>query len=562
MSPDNTGGAMCVLIVIGWIIAAIIWANFGWVWGLVAFVLFGLTGFGWVLVAGGIGGIWALLSPTRRRFGKAWRELGCDAKLGDEASFDDYFMEWATYNRRMGQSASAYLRARIDERFARIRAKADRILNDPDFLLNAFKSEVVRSLEDSGDVSPELLDKTREWASKKSGAANEAALADTEQVVENNDQTAEIEGREKALEAVAAQPMTLAIAWQKPHDFLSSFAVKRDGTLWAWGDNARGQLGLGDRDDRDTPTQVSTDSDWVTVVTDGASPFAVKRDGTLWAWGDNARGQLGLGDRDDRDTPTQVGTDSDWVTVVGDAASYFAIKRDGTLWAWGNNELGNLGLGDSDDRDTPTQVGSDSGWVTVATADWTSFAIRRDGTLWAWGYNPEGHLGLGDGDDRETPTQVGTGRDWLMVATGQWGATFAIKRDSTLWAWGYNGWGQLCLGDDDDRGIPTRVGNGWLTVTTDGYSSFAIRRDHTLWAWGLNERGKLGLGDCDRRDAPTRVGSDSGWVTAVVGGWASFAVRRDGTLWAWGFNPDGNLGLGDCDDREAPTQVGTDSDWA
>ena len=88
--------------------------------------------------------------------------------------------------------------------------------------------------------------------------------------------------------------------------------------------------------------------------------FAIKRDGTLWAWGDIESREVGFDDSSD--VPTQVGSDSDWVTVVASAAS-FAIKRDGTLWAWGNNEWGNLGLGDRDDRDTPTQVGHDCDWA-------------------------------------------------------------------------------------------------------------------------------------------------------------------------------------------------------
>ena len=87
--------------------------------------------------------------------------------------------------------------------------------------------------------------------------------------------------------------------------------------------------------------------------------MALKQDGTLWAWGENSYGQLGVGDTTDRSSPTQVGSAHDWAAIApGGADSYhtLALKKDGTLWAWGFNRFGQLGLGDTSDRLTPTQV--------------------------------------------------------------------------------------------------------------------------------------------------------------------------------------------------------------
>ena len=412
--------------------------------------------------------------------------------------------------------------------------------------------------EETHRVSAGLLGEARPLASEMSWPHVAEAQERTESCAEDNCQTAASESRKMVLGSAVARPMTLAITWRKPHDFQSSFAVKRDGTLWAWGNNEWGQLGLGDRNDRATPAQVGHDSDWATLATGGASLLATKRDGTLWAWGEHDVGDWG--DRDDRDAPTRIGGDSRWVSVING----FAIDRDGALWAWGANDFGDLGLGDHTYRDTPTRVNSSVGWATVSSC-WASFGVKQDGTLWAWGYNDFGLLGLGDYDGRDTPTQVGRDRDWLTVTTGNsWEIAFAIKRDGTLWAWGDNDLGLLGLGDCDRRDTPTQVGydGDWLSVVTDGSSSFAMKRDGTLWAWGQNGQGKLGVGDCVYRDAPTQVGSASGWMTLATDGESVIAIKREGTLWAWGSNKFGQLGLGDRDDRHRPTQIGQDCDWA
>ena len=153
------GGDMCILIAIGWIISAVIWAEFGWVWGLIAFVLFGLSGFGWVLIAGGVGALWTLTSPTRHQFRKAWKQLGCDSEFGADM-FEDYFIEWASIYKPEGMKALLYLRREVDKRRARISATAERFLSDDEYALDVWKGEVIRALEEDGG-SPDLVEKVR-----------------------------------------------------------------------------------------------------------------------------------------------------------------------------------------------------------------------------------------------------------------------------------------------------------------------------------------------------------------------------------------------------------------
>ncbi len=192
-----------------------------------------------------------------------------------------------------------------------------------------------------------------------------------------------------------------------------SLAVMTDGTLWAWGKNESGQLGLGDTTNRNVPTLVG--SGYVQVSAGLSHSLAIKADGTLWAWGSNNGGQLGLGDNTDRNTPTLVG--SGYVQVSAGLSHTLAIKTGDALWAWGVNSNSQLGSGDTTDRNVPTFV--DNGYIRVAAGGYHSLAIRTDGTqltLYAWGRGSSGQLGLGDNRDDGRRRIVGNG--YTQVSAG------------------------------------------------------------------------------------------------------------------------------------------------
>jgi alpha-tubulin suppressor-like RCC1 family protein len=355
----------------------------------------------------------------------------------------------------------------------------------------------------------------------------------------------------------------------------TTLALKRDGTLWAWGLNDYGQLGQGscDIDAHPTPLQVGRRRAWAAASAGYGDNFALRADGTLWAWGNNSDfgGNLGIGMGGkvtwagitiprDRWSPTRVGHTADWVGVFAGFQHAVATKKDGSLWGWGSNYYGALGPQGSTSLDAvPTSVGSGKGWVTAAGGGDFSLAVKEDGSLWATGINMYGNLGLGDTADRHQLTQVGSTRDWAAVSAGL-GYALALKKDGSLWAWGGNNFGQLGIGDTAPRRSPTQVGSetDWAQVSCLGHHSLALKRDGTLWAWGENSFGQLGVGDTADRHSPTQVGSSRDWAAIAAGGAASYhslALKQDGTLWAWGLNKFGQLGLGDTSDQHTPAQV-------
>ena len=345
----------------------------------------------------------------------------------------------------------------------------------------------------------------------------------------------------------------------------TALATKTDGTLWAWGNNAAGALGLGDLVNRSSPVQVGSLTNWKTIPTNGVneSVIVIKTDGSLWSWGDNASGVLGLGNIVARSSPVQVGTLTNWKTIYSSNSSTIATKTDGSLWSWGYNFYGQLGSGTVLHRSSPVQVGSLTNWkvVYISSGYNNSNAIKTDGSLWSWGNNAYGQLGLGDVVSRSSPVQVGSLTNWKTIQEDN---SLAIKTDGTLWAWGNNAAGALGLGDLVNRSSPVQVGTltNWKTLTPAGTadSILAIKTDGTLWSWGANASGQLGLGDVIDRSSPVQVGTQSNWQR-IIANFSIFAIKTDGTLWSWGNNSVGALGLGDLVNRSSPVQVGTLTNW-
>jgi alpha-tubulin suppressor-like RCC1 family protein len=194
----------------------------------------------------------------------------------------------------------------------------------------------------------------------------------------------------------------------------AALALKTDGTLWSI------ELGLdfGSLEDLTAPEDiqmtfdvysVSEDADWAAVSMGGDHILAIKKDGSLWATGDNTYGQLGDGTTSNRDGFTRIGGQSNWVAVSAGLVHSLALKSDGTLWAWGRNEDGQVGDGATLDQHSPVRVGKFSDWMSISAGFWHSLALDGDGSLWAWGDNGNGQLGDGTTTDRNEPAKVLSG---------------------------------------------------------------------------------------------------------------------------------------------------------
>jgi alpha-tubulin suppressor-like RCC1 family protein len=133
-------------------------------------------------------------------------------------------------------------------------------------------------------------------------------------------------------------------------------AIRRNGELWCWGGGLNGQLGVGTLTERDSTRPLRVDLDGVAAVSAGRSHTCVIReDDSLWCWGNNELGQLGLGPGDNRFRPERVRLleDDRWLRIRLGQEHTCAIRSDRTLWCWGRNDEGQLGLGFVSDEDDP-----------------------------------------------------------------------------------------------------------------------------------------------------------------------------------------------------------------
>ena len=450
----------------------------------------------------------------------------------------------------------------------------------------------------------------------------------------------------------------------------SSFAIKENGTLWSWGGNVIGQLGTGDKQAYISPVQIGNEKTWQSIFSGfECSTIAMKKDGTVWSWGNNTFGQLGLNSTLHRSSPVQIGSSTSWNKVCMGQTHVLAIKDDNTIWSWGSNYNGELGQNDTVHRSDPTQIGVATNWTRCFAGKQISAATNADGELFVWGLNDVGQLGKNNTTNLYVPTKLGTENTWDNIGVGSasiivtknivepapvagsmfvWsnnsngsaGIGFpyplalsspaqirgggdnwlqitgrnAIKSDGTLWTWGdlVNGLttnygiyiqepeqlmsdkkfqdvaynrvtirgavennGRLWIWASGNTNYylgnvtPTNyfVGKTWKKLALgDGYI-VAIKDDGTLWTWGKNGAGgatsisnngigRLGDNSFTSRWEPGQtVSKTKFWSSVDCGYFHTAAIKLDGTLWIWGSNTDGQLGDGTIIDKSSPIQT-------
>lgn len=211
----------------------------------------------------------------------------------------------------------------------------------------------------------------------------------------------------------------------------SGIGIRTDGTLWSWGADPWGELGLALASNAtSTPTttvnQIGSDTKWVSAHEGNNFVIALKSDGTIWSWGRNLQGELGIGlpvaSNPYKNSPQQIGTDTDWVEVGAGSNWAGARKSDGTIWTWGNNSFGQMGQGSTtyDTILSPLKVGTDTDWISFKPTGGFALALKSNGAVYAWASNNLGQQESNAALNTSvlTPTRIGTASNWTYIAGG------------------------------------------------------------------------------------------------------------------------------------------------
>ncbi len=328
----------------------------------------------------------------------------------------------------------------------------------------------------------------------------------------------------------------------------------KNGTLYGWGDNGEGQVGIGTKSVEYTPVQIGAAGEWKQVAAAAMHSLAIKKDGTLWAWGWGNNEEMGLGQGNSRSlVPARVGKDTNWAMVATAFNNTVAIKTDGSLWVWGNNVQAALGVGTTPNSAvyTPTRVGKDNDWLSATAVQHIILAIKKNGTLWAWGRKGGSDVrGFETTTDvTTTPTQVGTATDWKQLFVHRQhgrAAVIAIKQDGSLWAWGHNRSGKLGLGDEQYRPTPVPLkGQMKYFAIADDYC-LAIHTDGSLWQSGSYlQWTEAKAGEKNQSPVFQRSKIPGKWSTVHFTQMSGIIlVNENGDIYTCGINARGVLGNG------------------
>jgi alpha-tubulin suppressor-like RCC1 family protein len=354
------------------------------------------------------------------------------------------------------------------------------------------------------------------------------------------------------------------------------------GKLYGVGTNNYGQLGNGTITQLNSFTLVATQPSktWSSVVMSSYFTLAIATDGTLWSWGENSQGQLGINSVTSQSSPSQVGSSTNWRSISISGGTAYAINSSGGLYGWGYNADGQLGDNTVASKSNPTQIRSDLTWAeVVATENYLNViaygntvvhARTTDGKMFSWGYNTNGEVGDNSTVAKSSPVQIGTS-NWVSL-----GNKHAIRQDGTLWGWGYGNVGTVGDLTVAPRSSPVQIGSPGSTAWdkfyggVDQYNAglspyccvFAIKADGTLWGWGNGAiYGFLGDGTTTAKNSPIQLAStvDSGKFKAVFNlGTHIYALSGNDNLWAWGNAATASInlmGLGDATTKSSPVQI-------
>ncbi len=280
----------------------------------------------------------------------------------------------------------------------------------------------------------------------------------------------------------------------------------------------------------------------------------LKEDGTVWISGRNDVGICAQGDTVNRTTPVQVKIDANTyltnvIKISAMRSMVMALTKDGEVYTWGYNDTGVLGLGDTTTRTYATRVKGVGGngylenIMDISIGHTTSIAVDKNGNVYGWGNGAD--YELMENSTTYTPVKLKSMTDVICASVG-YGEVSAIKSNGETWTWGYNGYGAMGYGKEENKSTERCISNEINEINLKGYSGYILKEDGTIWSSGLNNYGQLGLGDTTNRTTFTQIKDKEGNAykakTIKAGVRSLQFIGEDGKVYVTGYNGYGQVG--------------------
>jgi len=334
--------------------------------------------------------------------------------------------------------------------------------------------------------------------------------------------------------AASGQMTTLGIAAGQSQ----ALALRSDGSVWTWGTNQVGEMGISGLTGSYFPLRIAGVSNATGIAAGWQHSLAVENNGTIWAWGDNSGGELGYAGTNSP-VPTQVAGITNAVAVSGGYDFSLALLANGQVLAWGTNSVGQFGNGNTTSSSQPVLVSGLTNAIKVAAGGYHGMALDASGVVWCWGYGGYGEIGNGANSIAYTPVAVMS--NVVDIAAGAF-HTIALRNDGTVWVWGLGNNGQLGLGNTGNVNIPTLVSSlsGVSAIGANFYSTGASSTNGQNYVWGWQGQQLTSPAQL----APAAKFLKYAFGLSAIGQNFALGMAANGAVWAWGDNELGQFGNG------------------
>ena len=336
-----------------------------------------------------------------------------------------------------------------------------------------------------------------------------------------------------------------------------SITLSNDGTLYSFGYNHYGQLGLGHNNHVSLPTPIPN-LPKINMISCGAFfTVCVDHEGFIWSFGEINSGPLGRGNTTSLNVPQQIQDIPPVLSVSCGSAHILIITTDSVLWSCGNNEYGQLCLGNKESKLKPQKT-SFSNISKISAGSHHSLFQNNKGEIFSCGYNQHGQCGLGHFNHPQiTPSLIpNVPPNIVQFVCG--GQSLFLDSEGNVYSVGNNAYGQLGLGRGRNQNVLNKIVNipPIQTISCLSVSCYLIDLEGNLWSFGYNKDGQLGHGDKININVPKiSTLKDIQQISFGSTGYHFLAKNSQNQIFGTGNNGYGQLGTGDAHPTLIPKEI-------